>query len=286
MEGNFIPGVAIATALMPPLCTAGYGLATVQFNFFLGAFYLFTINTIFIAIASVWISQLLKFPIRTIVDEGQKKKINRTITLVITIVLLPSIFFGYKLVQQEDFLQKANLYVSNVSLFQGNYLLKHAIDAKSSKITLIYGGSTLSENQKNAIIKKSTDFNIDDATILIEQGLAFSNVDDKNIELFKIKEQVINLNTSLSKKNSEIDSILSQQKFGLTILNEIKPIFPQINGCIYSESLSFHDNLDSPQITAVVILSIKSKIQDADKKKINNWLKQRLKNDNVKIYYE
>jgi uncharacterized hydrophobic protein (TIGR00271 family) len=285
-KGNVIPGVAIATALMPPLCTAGYGLATVQFNFFLGAFYLFTINTIFIAIASVWISQLLKFPIRTIVDEGQKKKINRTITLVITIVLLPSIFFGYKLVQQEDFLQKANLYVSNVSLFQGNYLLKHDIDAKSSKITLIYGGSTLSENQKNAIIKKSTDFNIDDATILIEQGLAFSNVDDKNIELFKIKEQVINLNTSLSKKNSEIDSILSQQKFGLTILNEIKPIFPQINGCIYSESLSFHDNLDSPQITAVVILSIKSKIQDADKKKINNWLKQRLKNDNVKIYYE
>ena len=285
-KGNVIPGVAIATALMPPLCTAGYGLATVQFNFFLGAFYLFTINTIFIAIASVWISQLLKFPIRTIVDEGQKKKINRTITLVITIVLLPSIFFGYKLVQQEDFLQKANLYVSNVSLFQGNYLLKHDIDAKSSKITLIYGGSTLSENQKNAIIKKSTDFNIDDATILIEQGLAFSNVDDKNIELFKIKEQVINLNTSLSKKNSEIDSILSQQKFGLTILNEIKPIFPQINGCIYSESVSFHDNLDSPQITAVVILSIKSKIQDADKKKINNWLKQRLKNDNVKIYYE
>lgn len=176
-KGNVIPGVAIATALMPPLCTAGYGLATVQFNFFLGAFYLFTINTIFIAIASVWISQLLKFPIRTIVDEGQKKKINRTITLVITIVLLPSIFFGYKLVQQEDFLQKANLYVSNVSLFQGNYLLKHDIDAKSSKITLIYGGSTLSENQKNAIIKKSTDFNIDDATILIEQGLAFSNVD-------------------------------------------------------------------------------------------------------------
>lgn len=285
-KGNVIPGVAIATALMPPLCTAGYGLSTWQFDFFLGAFYLFTINTIFIAIASVWISKLLKFPIRTIVDEGQKKKINRTITFVITIVLLPSVFFGYKLVQQEDFLQKANLYVSNISLFEGNYLLKYDIDAKSSKITLIYGGSELSEKQKNEIIKKSKDFNLDKATILIEQGLAFSNLDEKNIELIKFREQVINLNVLLSKKNTEIDSILSQQKFGLTILNEIKPIFPQINGCIYSESLNFHDTLDSPRMTHVVILSIKSNIQEVDKKKINSWLRQRLKNDNVKTYYE
>jgi uncharacterized hydrophobic protein (TIGR00271 family) len=285
-KGNVIPGVAIATALMPPLCTAGYGIATGQFYFFFGAFYLFTINTIFIAIASVWISQILKFPIRTIVGEAQKKKINRTITLVITIVLLPSIFFGYKLVKQEDFLQKANLYVSNVSLFEGNFLLKYNIEAKSSKITLIYGGSTLSENQKTTIIKKSADFNLDDATILIDQGLAFSNMDDNNIELLKLKEHVFNLNASLDKKNSEIDSILSQQKFGLAILSEIKPIFPQINGCIYSESLNFHDTLKSPQMLPVVILSIKSKIQNADKIKINNWLRQRLKNKDVKIYYE
>ncbi len=285
-KGNVIPGVAIATALMPPLCTAGYGLATGQFNFFFGAFYLFTINSIFIAIASVWISQILKFPIRTVIDESQKKRINKTITLVITIVLLPSIFFGYQLVQQEKFSQKAELYVSNVSLFEGNYLLKYDIDAKLKMITLIYGGSVLSDIQKNEIIKKSKDFNLDNASILIEQGLAFSNMDESNIELIKLKEQVINLNTSLSKKNLEIDSILAQQKFGLTILNEIKTLFSQINGCIYSESLSFHDTLDLPKITPVLILSIKSNVQEADKMKINNWLRQRLNNNDVKIYFE
>jgi len=285
-KGNVIPGVAIATALMPPLCTAGYGLATGQFDFFFGAIYLFTINTIFIALASVWISQLLKFPIRTIVDEGKKKKINSLITLVIVIVLLPSIFFGYKLVMQEDFLQKANQYVSNVSLFEGNYLLKYDIDAKSNKITLIYGGSILSINQKNAIIKKSKDFNLENAAITIEQGLTFSNMGDKDSELFKFKEQVVNLNTSLNKKNSEIDSIISRQKFGLTILTEIKTIFPQIKGCIYSESLNFNDTLKSPRMTPIVILSSESKIQEDNKIKINNWLRQRLKKKNVKIYYE
>jgi uncharacterized hydrophobic protein (TIGR00271 family) len=102
-KGNVIPGVAIATALMPPLCTAGYGLATGQFNFFFGAMYLFTINTVFIAISSVLISQILNFPIRTIVDDAQKKKVNRTISIVIAIVLIPSIFFGYNLIMNEKF---------------------------------------------------------------------------------------------------------------------------------------------------------------------------------------
>lgn len=285
-KGNVIPGVAIATALMPPLCTAGYGLATRQFDFFFGAFYLFTINTIFIAIASVWISQILKFPIRTIVDEGKKKRIDRTITLVITIVLLPSIFFGYKLVKQERFSQNANSYVSNISVFEGQYLLKNKIDANANKITLIYGGTGLSEQQKNAIIQKSKDFNIEEAEITIEQGLTFNNMDNANIELFSLKEQNIILNNLLSKKNSELDSIVSHQKFGQSIFNEIKAIYPQITGCIYAESSSFSDTLQSALPIPVVILSFKSSLRDADKQKIRSWLVQRLKNNAVKVYYE
>lgn len=285
-KGNVIPGVAIATALMPPLCTAGYGLATGKLNFFFGALYLFTINTIFIAIASVWISRLLKFPIRTIVDERKKRRINRAITLLITIVLLPSIYFGYELVEQEDFLQKANNYVSNVSIIEGNYLLKSEIDAKSSKIILVYGGTTLSENQKNTIIKKLSDFNIGYATVIIEQGLTFTSKDERNTELFKLREKIYTLNTLLAKRDSEIDSILNKQKMGLEILNEVKTIYPQIKGCLYTESLNYIDTLEAPQSIPVVILSTDRKIQNDDKIKINNWLRQRLKNDNVKIYYE
>ena len=285
-KGNVIPGVAIATALMPPLCTAGYGLATGQFNFFFGAIYLFTINTIFIAIASVWISQLLKFPIRTIVDNGQKKKINRTITTIITLVLLPSIFFGYKLIQQEKFLQRANMYVSNVTTFEGNYLLKSVVNEKANTITLIYGGATLSENQKNEIIIKSKSFNIEDAKITIQQGLAFANVDNANIETLKLKEQIVNLSELLNVKNSKIDSIAIKQQFGVEILNEIKPIFPQINSCLYAESLNFSDTLNSTQIIPIVIVLSEIKIQDADRTKINNWLKQKTKNNRVKTFYE
>ena len=73
-KGNVIPGVAIATALMPPLCTAGYGLATGQFTYFFGALYLFTINTVFIALSALLISQILKLPIRGTIAEASKKE--------------------------------------------------------------------------------------------------------------------------------------------------------------------------------------------------------------------
>lgn len=285
-KGNVIPGVAIATALMPPLCTAGYGLATGQFKFFFGAFYLFTINTIFIAIASVWISQLLKFPIRSIIDNRRKKKIERITNLVIIVVLLPSIYFGYNLVKKEEFVQKANQYILNVSIFEGNYLLKHDIDPKSRKITLVYGGATLLENQKNAIISKSSDFKIDDAEISIEQGLTFGNIDDKNIEVYKLKEEIISLTETLNKKNADFDSLQNQQKFGQILFSEIKTIYPQINGCSYSESTIYHDTLSSQLKTSIVVLSVKNKVPTADKIKIHNWIKQRLKQEEVKVFYE
>ncbi|NMC40270.1 MAG: TIGR00341 family protein [Bacteroidales bacterium] len=284
-KGNVIPGVAIATALMPPLCTAGYGLATGQFNFFFGAFYLFTINTIFIALASVWISQLLNFPIRGIINESRKRKINRTITLVITIVLLPSIYFGYNLVKQEEFFQSATRYISNVSYHDGNYLLKSDIDAKSRSILLVYGGTTLSDNQKSAIIAKSRDFITGNAKIEVEQGIAFTSADDKNLELYKMKEQIVNLNNTISIINAAKDSLLQKQKFGLILLNEIKPFYPEIKGCSYSETYLYHDTLSTPIKASIITLSFERNLREADKTKINNWMKQRLQNREVRIFY-
>jgi len=284
-KGNVIPGVAIATALMPPLCTAGYGLATGQFNFFFGAFYLFTINTIFIAIASVWISQILQFPIRSLIDEQKKKKIGRITNFLIVIVLLPSIYFGYKLVKQEEFLQKAKLYVMNVSDYEGNYLLKHEINPKERSIELVYGGTTLLEIQKKAIELKSADFNIIGAKITIRQGLAFSNVDDNNIELYKLKEQIISLNQSINLKNNELDSLFKQKKFGKTLLNEIKPFFNQINGCSFSETYNYIDSLKAPIKSTIICFDLKTTISNEEKIKIKNWLKNRLKKEELIVLY-
>jgi uncharacterized hydrophobic protein (TIGR00271 family) len=196
-KGNVIPGVAIATALMPPLCTAGYGLASGNYEFFLGAMYLFTINSVFIALASVAVSQFLNFPIHTLVGALQKKRVNRIITAVILIVLLPSIYFGYVLVQREKFISNANNYISDISSFEGNYLLKSEVNANAKAISLVYGGMNFSEKQKDMIVQKSKSFFLDDAKIFVNQGLSFGDYDINNQEVLKLREELNSITNAL-----------------------------------------------------------------------------------------
>ena len=101
-KGNVIPGVAIATALMPPICTAGYGLATLQWNFFFGALYLFTINTVY-RFCRFNRMPFIEISIRSIVDPEKKRKVTHGITVIILATFVPSIFFGYRLVKKRNF---------------------------------------------------------------------------------------------------------------------------------------------------------------------------------------
>lgn len=104
-KGNPIPGVAIATALMPPLCTAGYGLAIGNFSYFGGAIYLYTINCFFICISTFLIVKLLKYPKVKFVDTLREKRITRTISALIVIMLVPSFYLAYSLLQERKFVQ-------------------------------------------------------------------------------------------------------------------------------------------------------------------------------------
>lgn len=99
---NVIPGVAIATALMPPLCTAGYGLATRQFHYFFGAFYLFTLNTYFICLASVLVLMLLKVPRHSVLHAETRRRVTRRLVVTTIVLLLPSLVFAARLIERDD----------------------------------------------------------------------------------------------------------------------------------------------------------------------------------------
>ena len=111
-KSNVLPGVAIATALMPPLCTAGYGIATLQPGFFLGAFYLFFINSVFIAAATVMMTRLMHLPTASHVDAATRTRARRWIALVVTATLVPSVVLARQLVQAEVFQARAQRFLS------------------------------------------------------------------------------------------------------------------------------------------------------------------------------
>jgi uncharacterized hydrophobic protein (TIGR00271 family) len=286
-KGNVIPGVAIATALMPPLCTAGYGLATGQVYYFFGAIYLFTINVVFIAISAVLISQLLKFPIRSLIDNVKKKKINRLISFITALVFIPSIYFGYNLVQKEKFIENATKYVNDISVVEGNYLLKNEINPNNKTIKLVYGGASLTETQKENIIVKATNFSLDHVKIEFIQGFSFDQITKKNSEVNDLKAETNRLNMMLHEKDKQLDSIYNKNNQGREILDEIKNLYPQIINCSYAESYVFYDNKSNPEKVEIVIFKTKDQyLKTSEKKKIENWLKTRLKSDRVKVYYE
>jgi uncharacterized hydrophobic protein (TIGR00271 family) len=283
-KGNVIPGVAIATALMPPLCTAGYGLATRQFNYFFGAFYLFIINTVFIALASLVVSQILKFPIRSVIGENHKKRINHWITVIILIIVIPSLYFGYQLNQEEKFQLNANAYLKSINVVEGNFLLKNEVNPKKRSIVLVYGGPSLSESQKEMIRAQAQDYNLESSTIEFNQGISFDNIMKENDEVENLKLEVRRLKVA-QLENRKRDSLNNPGYKGRQLLNEIQTFYPQVASCLLSYGNSSQDSSQN-KTNVIVFTTDKVNLSAKDQKTIEKWLKTRLNSGNTKVYFD
>ncbi len=287
-KGNVIPGVAIATALMPPLCTAGYGLASGRFDFFFGAMYLFAINSVFIALAALIISQILKFPISARVAEDKKVRINRWVTAVIIITILPSVYFGYRLVKMEEFAMNAARFIRNVDLVEGNYLLKNEIDPKRRRITLVYAGNKLSDQVRNIIGKRAGDFSLDPGNLDIQQGFSLGALESKDREEADLKSraEINRLNKILHDVELRQDSLARQAVLGGALLKEIAVFQPQVTSCSVSEALVYDLEGEGPANKTIVTFTAKGALTRAQKKKMMEWLTARLGKGDLVIYYD
>ncbi len=281
-KGNVIPGVAIATALMPPLCTAGYGLATAQFSYFFGAIYLFTINAVFIGISAVVMSQVLKFPIRSAIEPKQKQRINTIISVVIILTLIPSIYFGYKLVEKEKFSENAKRYIRAVSIIEGNYLMKSEINPERGQISLIYAGNNLLPQHKQFLIGTAKEFSIDSTALTIHQG--FSN-DRQNDYEDALVGQINKLNLQL-KTNQ--DSISRLYETGKQLYQELNALYPAVTSVTFSAgNIHSNPNKPTPRVYIVYItLSDKPLLSGEEKATIIEWLRRRLSTTAIRVIFD
>lgn len=286
LKGNVIPGVAIATALMPPICTAGYGLATLQFTFFFGALYLFTINTVFIAVAALFVSQVLKFPIRDIVDKDRSRRLNHYITLILVVTAIPSLYFGYQLVQNERFSDNAKKLIGNVSVQENSYLLESSVNPISKTIRLIYSGYGVSDNAIRDIKMTADKLDLDSSRVTIIS----SSMDNEHFpQTQKLTTETENLNNKLTatsfalqQSQNKLDSLKTIEVQGRSMLKEIKEFYPQIIACSYAVTYIHPDTVKTP----IVIYTSIQNLGQADRNKIENWTKSRLNEDKTKVYFE
>lgn len=172
IKTNVIPGVAIATALMPPLCTAGYGLATAQWNFFFGAFYLFIINSIFISLATFIIVRFLKFPVKEFMDPLRERRAKRYIFLFLLLVVIPSGYIFFNVVKESIFTQRAERFITENVIYEGMELVKNEViySEDGSEINLIMIGDIVPEKVINSWRSNMGRYSIDDCTLNVTQG--------------------------------------------------------------------------------------------------------------------
>ncbi|MFH1195571.1 MAG: DUF389 domain-containing protein [bacterium] len=282
-KGNVIPGVAIATALMPPLCTAGYGLATMQFKFFFGAIYLFTINAVFIALATIITVKLLKYPIKHLKDPKADRRSLRMIYSVTILTIIPSIYFGYVMIEQNKFIRNANLFINSNASIEGAYLLNKTIEPQQRNITLIYGGKDLTDFQIRKMKEQLEFFGLENTLLNIKQGFSFLS-DKKEIDRVAQLSNLLNAkDREIENQNKIIDSITTKKIQTRRILNELRIHYPEIISISIMPYVATSDTLKRDD-TIVLIQTPKPLPADTNTK-IEQWLRIRLSNPELRISY-
>ncbi len=171
-QTNTIAGVAIATALMPPFCTAGYGLATWNLSYFGGAMFLFTINTIFIALATFVIVKFLRFPMLKYINSAKRKRIARTASTVALLVFSGSIYMFFNLFQENQFRQSAQNLINDIKESGVSIIdeVDKNINYSDRSIQIFVYGNKLDQEQIEKWNSKLPDYGLIDTKLLVQQG--------------------------------------------------------------------------------------------------------------------
>lgn len=280
-KGNPIPGVAIATALMPPLCTAGYGLAIGNFKFFFGALFLYSINCVFICISTFLIVKYLKYPAVKQINAKRQKQIKYGITILTLVMMIPSIFFAYNLFDEKRYNQKINLFIDTEFTNKGYTILYKKIDLNSNpkKIDLAFLRKKFNPEEIKALNESLNKYQIEDAKLHISQD----TTDIKKYILEQIRSGKTNLDAKDIKINQLKNEIASNTYNNKALLEEIKIIFPEIKNISISNH-SFNKKTDSSYVHPVLIYESKTSLPESSKQKLKLWLQKRLSKEKIEIY--
>lgn len=293
---NTVAGVAIATALMPPLCTAGYGLATGHFNYFLGAMFLFLINSVFIALATFFIIKFLRFPMVKYINSAKRKRIAQMASFVAFVIFGLSIYLFYGLFLENNFKQKSQEFVQELK-DKGISIIDNAqtIDYKNKALNLYVFGTTVSKetikewqvllNEKGLKATLNVQQNKDDSDIRND----LNNLRDLYAQNQKIissrDDNIAQKDTKIKLLENQIDIYFKNQIPFAQISKEAKINYQDL------KTLSFYKRVttDFNKTDTLVVFetvwadSIEETQKEQNIARLNLWIKTRLNLDTLQV---
>ncbi|MFC3559247.1 DUF389 domain-containing protein [Pedobacter jamesrossensis] len=280
-KSNVIPGVAIATALMPPLCTAGFGLANGNWLYFLGAIYLFFINSLFICISTYLIVRFLHFEKKHFEDSDTERKVSRYILISVLITILPSIYLAYGIVDKSIFENNAQAFVREQFAFRNTQVVSKNFHytSKSKEIDLLLIGYELPDTTILNIKNRLKNYKLTGTKLIIRQGLSAK----QEVDFSQIKASIME---DVFKRDTAEMRMLPPDKLNPPlpdISGELTALFPVLKS--YSLDNVVYKNLDSGNLDTITLFNgiINKKLSDVDKEKLQKWLRKRFNTESLKV---
>ncbi|MEH6435194.1 TIGR00341 family protein [Massilia sp. DD77] len=289
-KSNVIPGVAIATALMPPLCTAGYGLANGDWAVFGGAFYLFSINCVFIAFAAVVVIEFLRLPHRKFLDPRRERHVKRALLAIVLLTGLPSIYLAAKLVDNEVFKSRAREFVRKEFRAAQVHVLDTNVVPGSRAIEVTLIGARLQAPAIKAIEARLAPAGLEDARLSVHQAQAETDnkIDVRSLKADILADIVRNNQQALQDKDARIAALQAQLSGqqdwagqAAAITREFEAQYPQCGNVLVGKAVA-PGAVREAQIP-FLSADCRRKPGSADLRRIEDWLKVRTGDPAVKL---
>ena len=292
-KGNVIPGVAIATALMPPLCTAGFGLATGNLLYFLGAFYLYFINSVFISLATYIGVRVMRFERKQFVDKERERMVKRYIVWITIATMCPAVYLTYNIVRETLYQTSANRFITQEFQFPDSQILNREISYDKHEIRVVLVGKEIPENQIAEARNRLEEYNLDNTKLVVFQGVGNDHaLDISNIKSMVMEDFYRNSEKQLSDQRAELDSLrraldsFSGSQVDMRMGKEMKVLFPMVKTISISKSLQLA--VDSARMDTVTfaIIGCGHAPSKQERDKMFSWLKARTGAEKVHLIVE
>ena len=289
-----VSGVAIATALMPPLCTAGYGLGTGQIIYFFGAFYLFFINAFFIALATYLMVRYLQFPRKRFLDPATERKVHRSIAIFTVVVVVPSIFIAINVVRETSFDNNAIKYVNDIQnnpVMQNVQIIsqKRTFSSKGNEISLSLIGEPLTSEQVAVLQKRMEEMGLKNTKLTLRQAGGASL--DVETQAKMLQDFIEDKDRTIEQKDSLIQNLrqqirLEQKKAEITaqqLAQELHVLYPYIKDVSMAEAVKVDVKNNTTDTIPTLNINWTMQPTEAEYQHLQDWLKVRLKTDKLDI---
>lgn len=291
---NVIPGVAIATALMPPLCTAGYGIANGNWAYFGGAFYLFTINCVFIALSSAVVTRIYHVKKKQFVDEETATRVKRYAFSVALLTIVPSIYLAYVLVQNEVFKTNAATFVQKEIVTEQTYVTQSNIEPKTKTIEITVIGEYLSKTKLAAISARLADAGLAQAKLIVHQQADQQHIDVTTLKTGLLNDLYLTSQQSIEQKDKVIQQLSAElvnqkrlQKQMQQVPHELHVLYPQIKEIWFSQATNWsQENGISDHAVTLLNISTSKPLTKRDQARIKEWIVARMNINAIKLVVE